>query len=134
MTDNQLISKSEAIDLGLKNYFTGIPCKHGHTSERSVACGKCVECNNGHSRAQYRSNPDERKQAARKAYIDTNGAAQKRYRLKNKKPPLSIDHEITIRQLQDAETLRSEPTGIIFKKPCKMVGVARFKRINHQKI
>ena len=77
MTD--IISKEEAKEFGLQDYFTGIPCKHGHISKRSVAWGKCVECNNGHSKAQYESDPEKCKQATRDAYIKTNGAAQKKY-------------------------------------------------------
>ena len=36
-------SKTEAIDKGLKRYFTGVPCRNGHISERSIA-GKCYSC------------------------------------------------------------------------------------------
>lgn len=40
----QIILKKEAIALGLKKYFTGKPCKHGHISERYVAGGDCICC------------------------------------------------------------------------------------------
>ena len=40
----ELISRKEAKDLGLKRYFTGKPCKHGHVSERRVCDGKCSTC------------------------------------------------------------------------------------------
>ena len=39
-----LISKQEAQNQGLRYYFTNIPCKHGHHSERKVADGACKEC------------------------------------------------------------------------------------------
>jgi hypothetical protein len=38
------ISQKEAKALGLRFYFTGKPCKHGHVSERYVAGGHCCEC------------------------------------------------------------------------------------------
>lgn len=38
-----LISKDEAKLKGLKRYFTGIECKHGHISERDIR-GKCIAC------------------------------------------------------------------------------------------
>ena len=40
----KIISREEAIKKGLKKYFTGIPCKHGHISERFVLQNKCVVC------------------------------------------------------------------------------------------
>ena len=40
----KIISKSEAKELGLKRYFTGKPCKHGHVSERRASDSACIEC------------------------------------------------------------------------------------------
>jgi hypothetical protein len=42
------ISRETAVQLGLKRYFTGVPCIHGHVSERFVkkkGGGECVACN-----------------------------------------------------------------------------------------
>ena len=49
-TDMQIISSAEAKAKGLRFYFTGKPCKHGHVAERQVANATCVEC----ERARYR--------------------------------------------------------------------------------
>jgi hypothetical protein len=38
-----IIGRDEARALGLKRYFTGKPCKHGHIAER-YAGGPCVKC------------------------------------------------------------------------------------------
>lgn len=38
-----IISRKEAKALGLKRYFTGESCKHGHVCERLLK-GCCVEC------------------------------------------------------------------------------------------
>lgn len=40
----QVITRARAKALGLKRYFTGKPCKHGHRSERHVVDWTCVEC------------------------------------------------------------------------------------------
>lgn len=40
----KIIGRSEAIVLGLKRYFTGKPCKHGHTTTRQTKTGGCHEC------------------------------------------------------------------------------------------
>ena len=42
------ISRETAVQLGLKRFFTGDPCIHGHISERllkKLGGGECVECN-----------------------------------------------------------------------------------------
>ncbi len=43
----EIVSKEEAVRLGLKLYFTGVPCIHGHICERRArkfGGGECVEC------------------------------------------------------------------------------------------
>lgn len=49
-----LISRKDAIARGLKSYFTGEQCKHGHIAPRYVLNGGCSECI---KLANYR-NPD----------------------------------------------------------------------------
>jgi hypothetical protein len=39
-----IITRDGARALGLKRFFTGEPCKHGHVVERYVRGGGCVEC------------------------------------------------------------------------------------------
>lgn len=39
------ITRKQAKESGLKRYFTCLPCKSGHTSERFTVSGNCVECN-----------------------------------------------------------------------------------------
>lgn len=41
----ELMSLKEAKRLGLKQYFTGVPCPKGHISMRQVAGAQCLECN-----------------------------------------------------------------------------------------
>jgi len=38
------VSRSEAKASGLKRYFTGTPCPHGHFAERAMTNGECVTC------------------------------------------------------------------------------------------
>ena len=40
----KLISRQEAIQQGLTRYFTGLPCKHGHVSEKLLSNRTCIEC------------------------------------------------------------------------------------------
>jgi hypothetical protein len=61
-----IISREEARQKGLKRFFTGKPCKHGHVCERRVDSSECAECGRTRGRAYHRR-PDvkERVQAHR---------------------------------------------------------------------
>jgi len=40
----EVINRKQASNLGLKKYFTGKMCPHGHISERYVSGGNCIAC------------------------------------------------------------------------------------------
>jgi hypothetical protein len=42
--DYTIRSRSEASALGLKQYYTGKTCKHGHDAPRATVNGTCMEC------------------------------------------------------------------------------------------
>lgn len=44
MTDRKIITLAEAREAGLTKYFSGVPCKHGHMSERYTKSNSCIEC------------------------------------------------------------------------------------------
>lgn len=44
MLAHVVMAWSEARDQGLKRYFTGEPCLHGHLTERMIVSRGCVEC------------------------------------------------------------------------------------------
>jgi hypothetical protein len=41
-----IVTIADAKALGLKRYFTGMPCKHGHIADRLVSNGTCMNCSN----------------------------------------------------------------------------------------
>ena len=49
----EIISREQAISTGSKKYFTGIPCKNGHISERYVTGYFCVMCLRGKPESIY---------------------------------------------------------------------------------
>jgi len=57
----EVITRKQAKEQGLKHYFTGKPCKHGHIAKR-VTAGGCVECMAVNQRAH-----EERRRARRLA-------------------------------------------------------------------
>ena len=40
----KIINRAEAIEQGLKRYFTGVPCFRGHIDEVYISIDKCVQC------------------------------------------------------------------------------------------
>lgn len=54
-----VITREEARARGLKRYFTGKPCKHGHLSEQYVLSYVCVKCDNERCREARVSNPEK---------------------------------------------------------------------------
>lgn len=41
----KIISRAEALEKGLKYYFTGKSCKYGHIYKRKTSSGECYRCN-----------------------------------------------------------------------------------------
>jgi hypothetical protein len=54
-----------ALAAGEKTFDTGQPCSHGHTSLRSTATGKCIECNDIRNARRATGNKPGRPKAAR---------------------------------------------------------------------
>ena len=55
----EIISRQEAVAKGLKRFFTGVPCKHGHVCERYVGTSlECVECNRLSKQRQKARDPE----------------------------------------------------------------------------
>jgi hypothetical protein len=44
VTTRTILSRREAHAQGLKRFYTGEPCKHGHRCERFTSSGGCIEC------------------------------------------------------------------------------------------
>lgn len=59
-----MTSRADAKAAGLKRYFTGKPCKHGHVSERLLSDRNCLACANIKRAAvlknHYRSDTEHR--------------------------------------------------------------------------
>lgn len=40
----EIISRADAVALGLTRYYTGVACKHNHVAERYTSTTGCLEC------------------------------------------------------------------------------------------
>ena len=56
------VTREAAKNLGLKRYFTGLPCRNGHVAERWTLGGHCVDCQRAD---QAKVPPDVRRQRQR---------------------------------------------------------------------
>lgn len=70
----EAISREKAKERGLKRYFTGKPCKHGHISERKVSNSGCLECKRL-SDIQYNSINHDKEKERRRRYRENNREA-----------------------------------------------------------
>lgn len=61
--DLPILSRADARKLGLKRYFTAIPCKQGHIAERLVSVRSCVECERERGLQRMTSDPGQSAQA-----------------------------------------------------------------------
>jgi hypothetical protein len=60
-----IVSREEAIARGLKRYFTGKPCKHGHVAERNVPTRHCLDCRRETNR-RPRRHPEKQRENERR--------------------------------------------------------------------
>lgn len=78
----EIISRKDAQASGLKRYFTGKPCKHGHVAERLVSDRKCIDCANIDSSKWAKENPD-RVAVKRANWIKNNPTKHREQYLRN---------------------------------------------------
>lgn len=79
-----VISRQEAKAAGLTQFFTGVPCKHGHFSPREVYDKRCVECTRIRKAAYFQKNKD-RVLASNKAWVVKNKDKVHAYTMKWRK-------------------------------------------------
>lgn len=60
-----IITRSEAKAKGLKHYYTGKPCNHGHLAPKAIN-GGCVECAKARHNKWREANPETYKQSAQR--------------------------------------------------------------------
>lgn len=59
--DGPVVTRSEARAMGVKWFFTGIPCKRGYLSERFTSDGHCRACASEQSAAWFKANSEKAK-------------------------------------------------------------------------
>ncbi len=78
----KIISREESIKLGLKYFFTGEECKHGHIYERYTCNSVCIMCSTVRRKEWQKNNRKKIKQYCRK-WHDKNPSYSKDYHKDN---------------------------------------------------
>lgn len=60
----EIVDRATAKSRGLLRYYTGVPCKHGHVSERYTSAANCIECTVLGLKAYYSKDPKRRNKSA----------------------------------------------------------------------
>jgi len=61
----EIISRPDAAVQGLPRFFTGQPCRSGHTVERSTKTGVCIACTKVRNEARISADPEAHARRAR---------------------------------------------------------------------
>ncbi len=69
----KIISREQAISLGLKFYFTGKPCKRGHVDSRLVSSRSCYECSKLRTSGKLKSEIELERKIEQKTALNTDG-------------------------------------------------------------
>ena len=64
-----IITKQQAKELGLKRYFTGLPCKNGHISEILIKTNYCIDCHKESTKIWRKNNKEHLREVERKRRI-----------------------------------------------------------------
>lgn len=86
MESREIVSLQDARLLGLKYFFTGVPCRHGHIDMRQTSNRGCVACSRARVKAWAADNSSRVRECQRKSYHknrDKNLRAMKEWRLAN---------------------------------------------------
>jgi len=98
-----IVTLAEARAAGLKHYFTGKPCKHGHMSPRITKCKHCVQCEADRGEARK---PKQREY--RKANAERDAAYSAAYRAANPERAAKWNKDCRERMGAEAWKLRSK--------------------------
>lgn len=69
----KIVSRQEAIKLGLNRFFTGEPCKWGHIAERRADSSSCIKCLSETAIAWAKAHPEKIKLNLRKYRSSSKG-------------------------------------------------------------
>jgi len=82
-----ILHKEEAKKLGIKFFFSGIPCRNGHSMPRYTSTHMCLGCRRMHENTRIRSDPERHRIKGRKWYAANREKACSRVKAYHAKDP-----------------------------------------------
>jgi 5-methylcytosine-specific restriction endonuclease McrA len=76
--DKKIVTLKEAKEKGFKLYFTGVPCKRGHISERYTTSHNCIECHYIKGAERYKKNRESELAKAAERYLQNKEVVKRR--------------------------------------------------------
>lgn len=122
----EIITRKDALAQGLSFYFTGKPCKYGHTIKRRVNKATCIECER---LRHYRRD----KTKLRKYNKDYRERHPERERLRKQKQYKENKDSIIVRQIQYHKEKRLNDPLFRFKNSVRQRVYIGFKRKGYSK-
>lgn len=127
---HKIMTRSEAIELGLKRYFTGKPCRRGHVTTRKVSDKSCRECNRL-NQAKRREQPEiveaERNRDRQKWATCEN---RRKSKSESDKKRRSSDHFLELQRKIDRLKYNNDPAF----RDRKIAQACRYSKQNREKI
>jgi len=125
--DRPIVTCAEARERGLKRYFSGRPCKHGHLAERLTVNGTCVECTNMRC-AEWCAKNQERVRRNKQRHIDRDPSGYRAKRLARQKR-MSEQYEVARRNWRERNRDKVLAIKAAWKRRNRAKGAAdRMKR------
>lgn len=110
-----VVTRAEAKAAGLKRYFSGRACKHGHLYERQTVNGTCLICSEKMSSAAAAKKPAERaasKRAWYEANIEKHRADTRAWRARNREKWREWTRGWLLKHAEKLRALRAERSAI----------------------
>ncbi len=89
-----IVTRADAKAQGLKRYFTGRPCKHGHIAERAVVNSNCFDCHVELDRTIRKRTPNKLRERVRRWREKHPAKARAAKLLWNKRNPKKVREHI----------------------------------------
>lgn len=154
----EIISRKEAIERGLKQYFTGESCTHGHVVERRVDNKRCTVCaalthkkyylkdavKHRKVALQYREDHLEERKAYDKKYYTAHKGQKHEYNISLRRAKYRAEHRDELREKQRLyrkdhkemlvqKRTKKLATNPVFKLGCTLRARLRLALRNEQK-
>lgn len=137
-----MITRKEAKEKGLKFYFTGKPCRHGHVEKRQVSNGCCYTCSLLKAKNYAKKNPDKRRErkaknielyrATARAYVQKNFEKLKKQREEKKQHTRERERKYNVKNADRIKAKKLEWYSKN-KEKVKLYGKKRYELIKNDR-